>query len=162
MYPVPLYLFNIYSERIIRDVKAEFEGGVQIGGERLNNLRFADDTVLLLQQQRRSNRHDPAGEGQKCGKTTSPLRKKKTKILVVDSNREDTSAFKINGEEIEEVVDVIYLGSTITNKGNSAPEIKRWLAMAREAVSKMCNIWRSRRVSLNLKLRVLHGPLPSP
>ena len=31
----------------MRDVKAEFEGGVQIGGERLNNLRFADDTVLL-------------------------------------------------------------------------------------------------------------------
>ena len=40
MYPVP---FNIlYSDQII-DVKAEFEGGVQIGGERLNNLRFADD-----------------------------------------------------------------------------------------------------------------------
>ena len=31
----------------MRDVKAEFEGGVQIGGERLNNLRFAEDTVLL-------------------------------------------------------------------------------------------------------------------
>ena len=32
------YLFNIYSERIMRGVKAEFEGDVQIGGERLNNL----------------------------------------------------------------------------------------------------------------------------
>ena len=32
------YLFNIYSERIMRNVKAAFEGGVQIGGERLNNL----------------------------------------------------------------------------------------------------------------------------
>ena len=31
----------------MRGVKAEFEGGVHIGGERLNNLRFADDTVLL-------------------------------------------------------------------------------------------------------------------
>ena len=47
------------------------------------------------------------------------------------------------------------LWSTITNKGNSALEIRRRLAMAREAVSKMGNIWRSRRVSLNLKLRVL-------
>ena len=83
------------------------------------------------------------------------LNVKKTKNLVVDSNREDTSAFKINGEEIEEVDDFIYLGSTITNKGNSLPEIRRQLAMAREAVSKMDNIWRSRRVSLNLKLRVL-------
>ena len=64
------------------------------------------------------------------------LNVKKTKILVVDSNREDTSAFKINDEEIEEVDDFIYLGSTITNKGNSAPEIRRRLVMAREAVSK--------------------------
>ena len=75
--------------------------------------------------------------------------------MVLDSNREDTSAFKINGQEIEEVDDFIYLGSTITNKGNSALEIRRRLAMAREAVSKMGNTWRSRRVSLNLKLRVL-------
>ena len=43
------------------------------------------------------------------------------------------------------------------NKGNSAPEIRRRLTMAREAVSKMDNIWRSRRVSLNLKLRVLRA-----
>ena len=47
------------------------------------------------------------------------LNVKKTKILVVDSNRENTSVFKINGEEIKEVDDFIYLGSTITNKGNS-------------------------------------------
>ena len=51
------------------------------------------------------------------------LNVKKTKILVVDSNREDTSAFKINGEEIEEVLDdFIYLGSSLTNNDNSAPE----------------------------------------
>ena len=50
----------------------------------------------------------------------------------MDSNREDTRAFKINCEEIEEVDDFIYLGSTITNKGNSTPEIRRQLAMARE------------------------------
>ena len=42
----------------------------------------------------------------------------------------------MHGEEIEEVDNFIYLGSTITNKGNSAPEIRRRLAMARAVVSK--------------------------
>ena len=68
------------------------------------------------------------------------LNVKKTKILVVDSNREDTSAFKIKGKEIEEVDGLIYRGSTITNKGNSAPDIRRRLALAREAVTIMGNI----------------------
>ena len=51
---------NVYSERIVRDLKAEFEGGVQIGGERLNNLRLAqghqelyrDDTARCCESSR--------------------------------------------------------------------------------------------------------------
>ncbi len=39
-------LFNIYGEQIIREVLHEFDGGVKIGGQRLTNLRFADDTLL--------------------------------------------------------------------------------------------------------------------
>ena len=53
--------------------------------------------------------------------------------------------------------DFIYLGSTITNKGQSAPEIRRRLAMARDAVQKLTSIWRSRRIRLNLKLRLLQA-----
>ena len=109
------WLFNTYSERIMRDVKAEFEGGVQIGGERLNNLRFAGDAVLLC-----NNKEELTDMIQlvrdKSAKRGLLLNVKKTKILVVDSNREDTSAFKINGEEIEEVDDFIYLGPWVDNK----------------------------------------------
>ena len=135
-------------------MKAEFEGGVQIGGERLNNLRFADDTVLLCNSKEEITDMIQV-VSDKSAERGLLLNVKKTKILVVDSNREDTSAFK-------EVDDFIYLGSTITNKGNSAPEIRRRLAMAREAVSKMGNIWRRRRVSLNLKLRVLWATAAFP
>ena len=35
------------------------------------------------------------------------------------------------------ILSTLALGSTIKNKGNSAPEIRRRLAMAREVVSKM-------------------------
>ena len=56
----------------MRDAKAEFEGGVQIGGERLNNLRFADDTVLLCNSKEElTHMIQLHGEGQKCGKRTS-------------------------------------------------------------------------------------------
>ena len=52
--------------------EAEFEGGVQIGGERLNNFRFADHSVLLCNSKEElTDIHDPAGERQKCGKRPS-------------------------------------------------------------------------------------------
>ena len=38
-------LFNIYSEMILRNL--ENYPGVKINGENINNIRYADDTVLI-------------------------------------------------------------------------------------------------------------------
>ncbi|GFS15887.1 retrovirus-related Pol polyprotein from type-1 retrotransposable element R2 [Elysia marginata] len=40
-------LFNLYSEYIMREAKLdEVESGIKIGGNLINNLRYADDTTL--------------------------------------------------------------------------------------------------------------------
>ena len=75
--------------------------------------------------------------------------------MVVDKNRTDHNAFMIGRQCIQEVEDFMYLGSTITNKGTCAPEIRRRLATAREAVRKMGDIWRTRGISVALKVRLL-------
>jgi hypothetical protein len=41
------YLFNMYSEYILRRVGFEDNIGIKIGGRTINNLRYADDTTLL-------------------------------------------------------------------------------------------------------------------
>ena len=41
-----LNLFNLYTEKIFREV--EDMKGVNIGGVNINNLRYADETVLLV------------------------------------------------------------------------------------------------------------------
>ena len=38
-------LFNLYSERILRELEAM--PGLVVGGNNINNLRYADDTVLI-------------------------------------------------------------------------------------------------------------------
>ena len=40
-------LFNLYTEKIFREV--EDMNGVNIGGVNINNLRYADDIVLLAE-----------------------------------------------------------------------------------------------------------------
>jgi hypothetical protein len=40
-------LFNIYSEFIFREALEGIEDGIKINGEYLNNIRYADDTVIF-------------------------------------------------------------------------------------------------------------------
>ena len=40
-------LFNLMAELLMRLVLEGYEGGVQIGGRRLTNLRYADDIILI-------------------------------------------------------------------------------------------------------------------
>ena len=46
------YLFNLYSEYIMRRVGLEDEKGIKIGGRNINNLRYADDTTILAERKR--------------------------------------------------------------------------------------------------------------
>lgn len=41
------YLFNILAEMVMRETLEGFNGGIQIGGRRVTNLRYADDIILL-------------------------------------------------------------------------------------------------------------------
>ena len=41
----PQKLFNMYTEPIFREI--EYLPGLTIGGENINNFRFADDTALI-------------------------------------------------------------------------------------------------------------------
>ena len=40
-------LFNIYGEYIVRQTCDGWDGGVSVGGRKITNLRYADDTTLL-------------------------------------------------------------------------------------------------------------------
>ena len=88
------YLFSVYSENIMRTAGIEDMSGISIGGRRLNNLRYADDTTLiakskeelsaLIQQVKIAS--EAAG---------LMLNVKKTKIMAT----EDVQEFKVGSEK---------------------------------------------------------------
>jgi len=41
------YLFSILAEMVMRETLDEFQGGLQIGGRMITNLRYADDIILF-------------------------------------------------------------------------------------------------------------------
>ena len=143
-------LYNIYSEHIMRCVLEEHHDGITIGGRRETNLRFADDTTLLC-----TSKEELLGLLKKVKEASMSknllLNTQNTKIMVVDKDRERKEDFVLDGEKIEEVE------SLINTKGSSAQEIRRRLAMGRGAVQNMVSIWKSRGMSLGLKVRFLRA-----
>ena len=51
-------LFNLYAEYIMRNAQPdEAQTGIKIAGRNVNNLRYADDTTLMAEMQRRTKEH---------------------------------------------------------------------------------------------------------
>ena len=46
------YLFNLYAEYIMRNAELEeAQAGIKIAGRNINNLRYADDTTLMAENE---------------------------------------------------------------------------------------------------------------
>ena len=59
-----------------------------------------------------------------------------------------TTSWQIDGEEMERVTDLIFLGSKITADGNCSREIKGCLLHARKAMTNLDSILKSRDTTL--------------
>ena len=76
----------------------------------------------------------------------------KTKVMLNESTT--TSTVAVDGNTIEKVDRYVYLGKTVTQAGDLLPEIKRRIALGWAAFSKVANIMKSRKASMNVKRKV--------
>ena len=45
-------LFNVYAEYIMQNARRdEVQAGIKIAGRNINNLRYADDTILMAESE---------------------------------------------------------------------------------------------------------------
>ena len=51
-----LCLFNLYAEYIMRNAGLEeAQAGIEIAGRNINNLRYVDDTILMVESEEELN-----------------------------------------------------------------------------------------------------------
>ena len=98
----------------------EAQARIKIAGRNINNLRYADDTTLMAENEGelKSLLVKAKEESEKVG---LKLNIQKTKIMAAGS----ITSWQINGETVETVADFIFLGSEITADGNCSHEIER-------------------------------------
>ena len=128
----------------------EAQPGIKIAGRNINNLRYADDTTLMAESEEelKSLLMNMKEESEKVG---LKLNIQKTKIMASGS----ITSWEIDGETVETVSDFIFLGSKITEDGDSSHEIKRRLLLERKVMTNLDSILKNRDITLPKNVRLL-------
>ena len=147
-------LFNLYTEMIFREI--EDLPGINIGGRNVNNLRYADDTVLVAENEEHlQNLLDTVNNSGLC--YGMKMNAKKTKSMVISRKEaKPRIKIKIGQTDIEQVDNFIYLGQMITEDGRSDKEIIRRISIAKGIFNKMSkNVLCKKETSLKTRKRIL-------
>ena len=128
----------------------EAQAGIRIARRNINNLRYADDTTLMAESEEelKSLLIKEKEENEKVGLN---LNVEKTKIMASSP----ITSWEIDGETVETVAVLIFLGSKITPDGNCSHEIKRHLLHGRKVMTKLESILKSRDINLPTKVHLV-------
>ena len=143
-------LFNLYAVYIVRNAGLEeAQFGIKIAGRNINNLRYADDTILMGESEElKSLLIKVKEESEKVG---LKLNIQKTSIMASGP----ITSRQIDGETVKTMANLIFLGSKITADGDCNNEIKRHLLLGRKVITNLDSILKSRDVTLPTKVRLV-------
>ena len=107
----------------------EAQDGIKNAGRNINNLRYADDTTLMVENEELKSLLMKVKE--KSEKVGLKLNIQKSKIMASSP----IISWQIDGETVKAVSDFILGGSKITADGDCRHEIKRCLLLGRKAMT---------------------------
>ena len=125
----------------------ESQGGIKIAGRNINNLKYADDTILMAESKETLMNLLMKVNGE-SEKTVLKLSIQKTKTMASSP----ITSWQIDGEKMETVRDFIWGGSKITADADCSHEIKRQLLLGRKDMTKLDSIFESRDITLPTKV----------
>ena len=151
----------------MRDARMEeTQDGIKIARRIINNLRYADDTILMAKSKEEIN--SPLMKvREESIKVGLKLNIQKTKIMASGP----ITSWEIDGETVQTVSDFILGGSKITADGDCSHEIKRrllltadgdgsheterCLLLGRKVMTNLDSVFKSRDITLPTKVRLV-------
>ena len=128
----------------------EAQAGIKIAERDINNLRYADDAILMAESEEelKSLLMKVKEESEKVG---LKLNIQKSKIMASGP----TTQWQIGGETVETVSDFILGGSKITADGDCSHEIKRHLLLGRKSMDQPRQHIKNRDITLPTNVRLV-------
>ena len=144
-------LFNLYAEYITQNARlGEPQAGIKIARGNINNLRYADDTTLMgeNEEELKSLLMKVKEESEKAG---FKFNIQKTRIMTSGP----ITSWQIDVKSMETVTDFLFLDSQITADGDFSHEIKRHLLLGRKALTNLDRLLKSRDITLMTKVHLV-------
>ena len=128
----------------------ETQAGIQTAGRNINNLRYADDTILMAESEEelKSLLMKVKKQNEKAG---LKLNIQKMKIMASGP----ITTWQIDGETMKTVTDFIFLVSKITLDSDCSHEIKRRLLLGRKVMTNQDSILNIRDITLPTKAHLV-------
>ncbi|VDO61706.1 unnamed protein product [Schistosoma margrebowiei] len=126
-----------------------------------------------LKEKRKTKEQTTPGNGNRHGKNEQELdgtRKEgsgqtyasvglnihKEKAMILKYNTENTNTITLNGKDLEYVELFTYLDSILNEQGGSDADVKTKSGKASAAFLQLRNIWNSKQLSINIKIRIFN------
>ena len=143
-------MINFYTEyMMLNGGLDEAQAGIKIARRNIKNFRYADDITLMAESEEElKSLLKVKKENEKTG---LKLKVQKSKIMVSSL----ITSWQIDGETMETMTGILFLGSKITADGDCSHEIKRRLLLGRKAMTNTDSILKSRDITLPIKVRLV-------
>ena len=128
----------------------EEQAGIKIAGRNINNLRYADDTTLMVESEE-DLKSLLVKVKEESEKVALKLNTQKTKVMASGP----ITSWQIDGDTMETVRAFIFLGSKITVDADCSHEVKICLLFGRKAMTNLDSILKSRNITLLTKVPVV-------
>ena len=127
----------------------EAQAEIKIVGRNIENLRYADNTILMAETEKGlKSLQKVKEESEKVG---LKLNIQKTKIMASGP----ITSWEVDGETVEAVSDFIFWGSKITADGDCSHEMKRRLLFGRKVMTNLDSMCKSRDITLLTKVHLV-------
>jgi len=125
-------LFLIYIQRMMNEAMEDNTDGINIGGNIISDIRFADDQAMIADTeeglQRIIDKLDTTAE-----RYNMKINIAKTKIMCISKTGDKHTSIQIKGHQLEQVDRFKYLGAIITSNARCTNEIRCRIGMAKTA-----------------------------
>jgi hypothetical protein len=147
------YLFNLLLEAVMQEALKGATAGVNINGQLINNLRFADDIDLIAQtQEQLQELTDRVDETSK--QYGLAINIAKTKVMAISKDKPMQVKINLRNEQLEQVKEFIYLGGLITEDGQCVADVKRRIGLASAVMGRLGKLWKSKNISIKTKVKM--------
>ncbi|VDO56410.1 unnamed protein product [Schistosoma margrebowiei] len=119
----------------------------------LDDLDFADDLALLSHTHEQMQIKTVSVSAVSASASLN-IHKGKTKVLKFKTK--NSNPITLDGETLEDVKSFTYLGSIIDEQGGSEADLKVRIGKASVAFLQLKNIWNSKQLSTNIKVRIFN------